>query len=313
VISWRYHVVSIVAIVLAFGLGILAGTSVIDEGFTQILQRNYDDATRERDEAVAQVAFYERFAEALQPTLRDDILLGEEAVVVTVDGIDRQSQRTVEELTAAGADVLAMLELSRTLADPRTNEDVAALAAIADMPDLDPETIRIGVADALAGRLADGAVDGQEDLLGALLSDGFATADRDLDPDALLGIGGPGQLVVIAAGGRALPSGLPRPQSLLVPFTERLVQRGVPTAAVGPTEDAYGFVSAVRDANGIPDCSMVTVDNIELQIGGITLAMALDRYLDDDDPTVRPGGDYGVGGDAIILPGAQEPPESCLV
>ena len=311
-ISWRYHVVSLVAVVLAFGLGILAGTSVIDEGFTQILQRNYDDAIQQRDAALDQAAFYERFAQALQPTLRDDTLLGEEAIVVTVDGIDRLSQRTVEELTAAGADVLAMLELSRTLADPRTDEDVAALAAIADVPDLDPETIRIAVADALAGRLAEGAVDGQEDIFGALLSEGFVTADRDLDPEALLGIGGPGQVVVIAAGGRALPSDLPRPQSVLVPLTEQLVQLGVATAAVGPTEDAYGFVSAVRDANGIPDCSMVTVDDIELQIGGITLAMALDRFLDDDDPTVRPGGDFGVGGDAIILPGAQDPPDSCL-
>ena len=41
-ISWRYHVVSIVAVILAFGLGILAGTSVVGDRFATDLQLNYD-------------------------------------------------------------------------------------------------------------------------------------------------------------------------------------------------------------------------------------------------------------------------------
>jgi hypothetical protein len=56
---------------------------------------------------------------------------------------------------------------------------------------------------------------------------------------------------------------------------------------------------------------MVTVDDIDLVgIGGITLAMAIDRLRDDADATVRPGGDYGIRGDSIV-PGAAEPPDSC--
>ena len=39
VITWRYHVVSLVAVVLAFGLGILAGTSVINEGLVDESER----------------------------------------------------------------------------------------------------------------------------------------------------------------------------------------------------------------------------------------------------------------------------------
>jgi hypothetical protein len=56
---------------------------------------------------------------------------------------------------------------------------------------------------------------------------------------------------------------------------------------------------------------MVTVDDIDLEVGGITLAMAIDRFRTDPDPAVRPGGDYGVRGD-MLVPGAQEPPEACL-
>ena len=42
------------------------------------------------------------------------------------------------------------------------------------------------------------------------------------------------------------------------------------------------------------------------------MAMGIDRFLADDDPVFRPGADYGVGGDAMmIVAGADEPPPSC--
>jgi hypothetical protein len=310
VISWRYHVVSIVAVILAFGLGILAGTSVVSDRFAIDLQKNYDEAIAERDAALDNVELLERSAVGLQPALRDGVLVGEDAVVVTLEGVDRPAQRTVEELTAAGVDVLATLELTRRLDGPEIEESAGVLAGILGLSGSDPETLRAGVADALAERLAVGSVGADGDVLGDLLAGGFVTADRDLEPDALLGIGGGGQLVVIAAGGPQ-PTRSPAPEALLVPFTERLVGLEAPTVAVGPSDDAYGFVAAVRDANGIPDCSMVTVDDIDLVgIGGITLAMAIDRLRDDAEPAFRPGGDYGIRGDSIV-PGATEPPDSC--
>ena len=309
-ISWRYHVVSLVAVVLAFGLGILAGTSVLDDQFVRQLQQNNAAARRERDAAVALANVYERFVVGLQPTLRDGALAGEEAVVVTVDGVDQAAQRVVDELTAAGSDVLATLSLSRRLVQTDIEENAAAVEDALGLVGTDPATLSGRVADALAGRLAEGPGGGKDDELGLLLAAGLITADRDLDPEALIAIGGAGQLVVIAAGG-AVPDGSSSSDVFLVPFTERLVQLGVATAAVGPREDAYGYVSAVRDASGIPDCSMVTVDDIDLAgIGGITLAMGIDRLLSDPDPTFLPGGDYGVSGDSIV-PGAEDPPDSC--
>ncbi|HEV2951414.1 MAG TPA: copper transporter [Actinomycetota bacterium] len=309
-ISWRYHVVSLVAVVLAFGLGILAGTSVLDDRFVRQLEQNNAETRQERDAAVALANLYERFAVGLQPSLRDDVLVGEDAVVVTVDGVDGPAQRAVEELTAAGADVLTTFELTRRLFEPEIPEDADALEDILGLAVSDPDSLGGRIAEALADRLAVGAFAEEDDMLGELLAEGFVNADRDLEPEALLGIGGAGQLVVIAAGGPR-PSGFPEPDTFLVPFTERLVGLDVTTAAVGPTEDAYGFVSAIRDANGIADCSMITVDDIDLVgIGGITLVMAIDRFLDDADAQVRPGGDYGVRGDTIV-PGAAEPPDSC--
>ncbi len=118
---------------------------------------------------------------------------------------------------------------------------------------------------------------------------------------------------MVTAGGRSLPD-LVDPQSLLVPFVERLVQLGTATSGVGPIDDPYGFVRSLREAPGIADCAMVTVDDIDVEaIGGITLTMAIERFLADPDPTVRPGGDYGFGEDSMmVVPGADEPPQSCL-
>ncbi len=310
-ISWRYHVVSLVAVVLAFGLGILAGTSVLDDRFVEQLERNNRQTRQERDAAERVANLYERFAAGLQPTLRDGVLVGEEAVVVTLEGVDGPVQRTVDELTAAGVDVLATFELARDLAEPEITENAAALESILGVPGSDAEALRDEVADALAVRLAVGTLSEEDDVLGEFLAEGLVTADRDLEPEALLGIGGGGQLVVIAGGGSP-PDGFPEPDALLVPFAERLVRLDVTTAAVGPTDDAFGLVSAIRDANGIPDCSMVTIDDIDLSFGGITLAMAIARFIEDPDPGARPGGDYGIGGGSIV-PGADEPPESCRV
>jgi len=117
---------------------------------------------------------------------------------------------------------------------------------------------------------------------------------------------------VVAAGGRSLPD-LVDPRTLLVPFVERLVQLGTPTSGVGPIDDPYGFVGSLREAPGIPDCAMVTVDDIDVEaIGGITLTMGIERFLADEDPTLRPGGDYGFGDDSMmVVSGASEPPQSC--
>lgn len=310
-ISWRYHVVSLVAVVLAFGLGILAGTSVIDEGLLDQIQANYAEAIQQRDAARADAAFSEQFIQSLQPTLRDDVLFGEEAVVITMERVDGPAQRTVQELGAAGVDVLATLDLTASLAETDVEENAAILETILGLSGADPEDLLAAVAGALADRLAAGVLDGEEDVLGRLLEEGLVTSDRDLDPAGLLGIGGAGQLVVIAVGGAA-PAGIPSPDALLVPLTQRLVELEVATTAVGPTEDPYGFVAAVRGASGIQDCSLVTVDDIDLEgIGGITMVLGIARFLADDDLAFRPGGDYGVEGDSMIVPGADEPPQSC--
>jgi hypothetical protein len=90
------------------------------------------------------------------------------------------------------------------------------------------------------------------------------------------------------------------------------VELDAPVAVVGETGGS-GLVTAVRERGDVPDCSLVTVDDVDLTIGGIALVMGLERLLDDPDPTFRSGGDYGIEATAsAIVPGG-EPPASCRV
>jgi hypothetical protein len=306
-ISWRYHIVSIVAVVLAFGLGILAGSVVVDDALVEEIRRNYERALEERDEARREAALLELFAEELRPTLRDGRLVGRDAVVVTMEGVERPAQRVLDELGAAGADVGATLSLTRRLAEPDA-DDVETLREILRTTASDPADVTQRAIEELADRLAVGVPTGQADLLARLLDEGFMTSDRDLDQAALRGIGGVSRSVVVAAGSAATDE-LPPPEALLLPLTERLVQLGAPVAVVAPTDDRYGLVAAVRDDPQVPDCSVVTVDHVDMLIGGIALVLGVDRYFLDPEPGVRPGGDYGVEADALV-PGG-EPPASC--
>jgi hypothetical protein len=235
------------------------------------------------------------------------VLQGNEAVVVTMEGVDRPARRTVDELAAAGVDPLTTIELTRRLVEPDP-DDLVALQEIFGTTSGDAPFLGTLTGEALAARLALGPDGDPDDVLAALLDEGFVTADRDLDHAALQEIGGIAQTIVVAAGGEP-PAGLPGPAALLVPLTEDLVQLDAPVAVVGPRDDVYDLVGAVRADGGIPDCSVVTVDDIDLSIGGIALVMGLDRLLEDPDPQFRPGGDYGVEGDTIV-PGG-EPPASC--
>jgi hypothetical protein len=307
VISWRYHIVSIVAVVLAFGLGILAGSAAVDDVLVSEIQANYERALEERDEARREAALFERFADELRPTLRDGRLVGRDAVVVTMEGVERPAQRVLDELGAAGADVGATLSLTRRLAEPEP-EDLEALQDILRTSASDPADVAHRAVEELADRLAVGVPIGQADLLARLLDEGFLTADRDLDQAALRGIGGVSRSIVVAAGS-VVTDELPPPEALLLPLTERLVQLEAPVAVVAPTDDRFGLVAAVREDPQIPDCSVVTVDHIDTVIGGIALVLGLERFFLDPEPGVRPGGDYGVEADALV-PGA-EPPASC--
>jgi hypothetical protein len=299
-ISLRYHLVTIAAIFLALAVGLLGGGAFVQpalqqqlEESTQRLQRDNARLREQIDEVRAEVGAFARFADAAMPHLTADRLLGRTAVIVVQDGVeDAVIDQAQAALTDGGAEVVAVLSTLPSLASEEP--DVRRqLADIVGIPGASDEQVVVETASALAGRLADGN-DGsapEDDVLNRLLSAGFL--DTNTSEDELDRIGLSSQVFVVLAGG---PTEEPilMPEDFAVPLVASLEDLGVPVAAGESTSTAVPFVAGV---NGTSDGGVVTVDDLDLSMGGAALVLGLDRLV-----TSGIGGSYGFKDGADLLP-----------
>lgn len=300
-ISFRQHVVTIVAIFLALALGLLAGSAFIQPRLVDQLQARVDeqvgtiDGLREKvSEANAQMAFEEAFADSAMQHLVHDRLLGRTVVIVAQDGVEEEVvTRSEQALTQAGAEVVALR--ARETLRPESEEDQAALATLLRLPGVDPAELPVRTAEAIADRLAeDGRKDLGSDVLHDLLDAGHlvpigpGVSDGTLDE-----IGGTEQIVVVLGGGQT-EEPLMSADEFAVPLTERLTELGLPVAAGESAITVLPFVNVLR-AGGLG--GLVTVDDLDHSMGGAALVLGLEGFL-----STGVGGDYGVKDGAVPLP-----------
>ncbi|MEP6475806.1 MAG: copper transporter [Actinomycetota bacterium] len=294
-ISWRYHLVSIVAVFLALGLGILVGTTVLNDSLvnslrtrTETLQGQTSDLRDQLDAAVQRSAGMDRFAADVQPFLLAGRLLGQPLVVVTVDGADGGAlDETAAVLDRSGARLITTITLQPAIVPDgeATGQDLARLLGLP--ADTSPEDLMTATADALAERLAQSpprAATG-DDLLGQLLSSGFVVAPGLSDAD-LASVGGPGQVIVVIGGASAASK--PATAGLLTPLVADLVDRQMTTVAAEASDRTSTFVSSLTDTVG--SAALVTVDGLDQPIGGSALVLGIARSLETGE-----GGAFGVG------------------
>ena len=300
-ISLRYHIVTIVAVFLALALGLLGGGTFVQPALQRELERRTDayqgtiDRLRQDiDEREAQAGGMEAFADAALPYLIRDRLLGTQVVVMTHDGVEGTVlAETLGALTDAGAEIVAVLTTRDAIAGADA-ETQAQLRTILGMPTgatVGPED----VADALAARLASGREpleDPETDVLDGLLSAGFVTTS---DAAAVSEIGGAGHVVVVLGGGTT-EEPLLDPDAFGGSLVEGLADRGLSVAAGegSATPLAASFVEAVRERVGT---SVVTVDDLDLSVGGAALVLGIDLLQ-----RTGQGGAYGTRDGAEPLP-----------
>jgi outer membrane murein-binding lipoprotein Lpp len=311
VISFRYHIVSIVAVFLALAVGLLAGSAFVEPELVDQL-RTQTDRLRARvaelegslGESRSEVAGLESFAQAAATSLIRNRLLSTNVVVITLEGTDgavlSQAQASLAE---AGANVLATMSAQPAI----VSEDPARQAELAEIlgrPDADPLDLPGLAAGALAVRLAtasdpedgseDEPEDGEEDLLASMLSAGFlAPVGAGVSETALGEIGGFSQAVVVLAGGPGEEPPI-APEAFAVPLVRSLASLGVPVAAGEPLVTDVPFVSSIRAAG---EAATVTVDDLDRSMGGAALVLGLEALL-----TTGRGGSYGVKDGAEPLP-----------
>jgi len=300
-ISFRFHLVSIVSVFLALALGVLVGTTVVNQGVLNDLRHRTDsavDRSRTLEKQVAdlqgQLKDWGNFATSVEPLLVDGQLTGRDVVLVTQEGVDAADLEGVRRtLQDAGGKVVSELVITKRMAltEQRARADLAEL--VGSSQSTDPVDLAEEAAGRFAARLTGGPDTPEADLLDRLRTSGFLIIRGGGTPQD---IGATFQSFVLLAGGRDPP--LLDPAQFLQPLASSLVESSRPVVAAETTETASSLVTLIRQ-DGSMDGHLVTVDNADQIPGRVALVFGLRDLL----ASPGKGGDYGVKDDASgILP-----------
>lgn len=303
-INLRYHIVSLVAVFLALGLGIVMGSTVIDRVTVDALNSNLEDVRRSvgaiRDEngrLKGQVDHGRAFAETTRDLLLRGHLRGIPVMVVAVAGIDRGPVDELRQaLVRAEATVQGTIWFSSRMR-LASDADVRALAAALELPVDRPEVLRrqalAKVASAGEAAPSDASPLAPLDTAGFLTYEGPppATATTVSVPSSLasLPLANTRYIVVSGAGAEV------GDDVVAVPLVQAYAQATGRVVAAESGEDTQGgravFVGLLR--GDVFSARVSTVDNLESAMGQSAAVLALEEL------GVPRFGHYGVG------PGAQ--------
>ncbi|MCI0688255.1 MAG: copper transporter [Sporichthyaceae bacterium] len=303
-IDFRYHVVSLVAVLLALATGILVGSSVLQGPLLQQLTRTTDQLRSHTDDLQRQIQALERrkaFAEAAADQFAPDLvggqLAGESVALVTLPGSNQDiTEATVAMLEQAGARVASRVQIGAKYADSEQE----------------------GVLDDLVNQLAPAGTEWPDDssvydragleLATALVTTDFVPAGQPFDDDAtqiLSGLeagdfismtdddsAGPATMAVVMAAPASEPAEAgQRATNAYLALAKALDERSRGAVVAGSEEAAAegGLVAAVRANSDVANV-VSTIDVANTPIGRIGVVYAL------EEQTRGGSGQYGISG-----------------
>lgn len=294
-ISFRFHLVSLVAVFLALGLGVLTGTTVLNRGIVSQLENTTDRLSEQSSQLRAQVerletrlAGWSEFGGEVRDFLVTGRLAETEVVLVTQEGTDPaavEAARAALERAGSRVRLDLIVGLRMALAEQGDRDTLARVIESEDTDD--PVALRERAAGLIADQLAFGSTSG--DLVDRLADEGFVTAEHlEAEPDAR-----DAETLILVVGGGNGETPL-APEAFLVPLVERLVLDGQSVAAAESTTVEVPFVPLLRD--GPVSDRMVTQDNVDQVPGEVSLVLAIEDLLELEQP-----GHYGVKPGALRL------------
>lgn len=301
-ISFRYHLVSIIGIFLAVALGVVIGTSALNGAVVGDLRRQVSDLKKSSADSAdqnralqAQAGNTDLLAQTFGSKIAGSALAKTPVVILGAPGASTGLKDAVAKaITSAGGKVTGRFQLSKNFNDPNRANDIRSLATSSAHPnDLQlPTTDDPGLlAGALLGYVLLGH--GQATDLTQVLAS-FKTLDM-LSPEGSATAAG--KAVVIVAPG-ALPKNDPG-ATMLLSFATEFGTVGGATVVAGDQASANsnGLVGLVRGSDPAKK-AVSTVDDITSALGQLTLSLTV------ADAVAGRDGNYGVatGADAL-LPG----------
>jgi hypothetical protein len=326
-INFRFHIVSLTAVLLALGIGLVLGTAFFDDATVSLLRSQLDDLSGELDAAETQNAELHdqlesltaedvELDEQLGERLLADQLSGDPVLVIEPEGLeDNPEDRVLEALGQAGADVRGVWRLTERFALDDEDE-VSDLATAVGLSTDDVERLR----DSLSRQLSDvlftatdapGTTPSTElaepDLLTRLHEGGFVDYElpEGSDDSAVLLPADDLRVLIVTGEGATPPDDL-----VLQPMLTRLVADGsepvvvampVFTLEEGEEEPPTPLVTTIRQDDVLSE-RISTVDDLDRVAGRVATVLA----LEDATPGRPLIGHYGLGEGAQRLLPAQE-------
>lgn len=295
-ISFRYHLVSIVGVFLALALGIVVGTTALNGPITTDLRKQVNTLKSQRTTLAQQVKTLQnqvgdanQFAATYGSQLVANTLTTQSILLVGLPGAGSNVQDGIAaQIAAAGGKVSGRLQLTADYVDPRRASDITALATGSVHPAALSYTVT-----------SDAGVLGGELLAYVLLGKGQPT-------DLTQVLGGFAELHMVTEAGSITPSttvvvvgtgalGTQDPRSAAeFDFVSALQQGGghVVVAGDAPSATQSGIVALVRSK---AKATVSTIDNADTSIGQVSTVFA----------TAAAGqskvGQYGTGAGAQAL------------
>ena len=277
-ISFRYHIVSIVAVFLALALGIVVGTTALNGPITKDLRRQVNDAKDQRDALAAQVKVLQgqvddagQFAATYGDQLVASSLKSQNVVEVVLPGATNEMQDGIaREVAAGGGNVSGRISLTKTYLDPAHGSGIVSLVTTAHpIGWTAPET---NDAAALGGSLLAYVLLGQgsQTDLTQVLAQFSALHMVESDGQTIT----PSKTVVVIGHGTMDAKDYTGQAELAL--VSALAKAGGHVVVAGDSESATGggLVSLVRKSN-TENAVVSTVDNADNAAGQVSAVLAL--------------------------------------
>lgn len=270
-ISFRYHVVTLVAVFMALGVGVLFGATFISQNIVDGLeasQRRLGDRNESLRGRVVELENVNEGWQTFAASARDPLVRGAlqdvPVVMVSFDSTQGELLDGVRStLTLAGVRMDGHLTLTDGL-DLESAEDRNLLAAALDSTSTSPDAL----SEELVAQLSSAAVGRNAEFLTRLLESGLVAA-----PIALIARSeGETAPAVVVVGGEASPG---MSERVVVPLV-RLFDAEQVVAAVVEGGTDVPLLESIRNEAGL---RVVTVDSVERSFGQSALAVGLKAAL----------------------------------
>lgn len=337
-INFRFHVVSLTAVFLAFAVGLVLGTSFLDDATERTLKRQLeglrDDLGSARENNAELQASLDRLGEEdqrldeeLGQRLLTNTLANVPVLVIAPQGLEGEPiERVRGALEQANANQVGTWSLTdRLLLDDE--EEVQDLASVLDLDSDDAAALRTRLSLDLAGVLqvaihttetgAATATLSEPPLLAQLVEDNFVDyalpegyePPEGEDGDVVLLPSSGLRIVIVTGTGAVIPDG-DLLQPLVVDLTADAAQPVVVSTRTPAEADETAvdgldpLVAAIRGEEPL-ETSVSTVDNLEMVSGRLATVLALQDAV-PDAPEI---GQYGIGAgaQALLPPPPQNP------